>query len=174
MNAIKILPLLDSAFDELFAQDHILFDLGARGISEQTASFRLGYYLQNRFTNHHVDCEYNRLGTGLKKDEKVDQEWMKPDVIVHLRKLKEENLCVVEAKKAANWSGGWNEIEQKLRAFTRKPGNYEYRIGLAWRIAFSQQREKHRAVWFFRGAELCKTSLQNFVSKVTEAIMATE
>src|SRR6266478_4552918 len=129
MTATEILPLLDSAFDELFGRDCILFDLGARGISEQTVTFRLGYYLQKRFRKHHVDCEYNRLGTGLKKDEHVQQEWMKPDVIVHRRKLKEENLCVVEAKKAGNWKAGLNEIEQKLRAFTRKPGNYEYRLG---------------------------------------------
>jgi hypothetical protein len=174
MTAIQILPMLDEAFNELFRHDRILFDLGARGISEQTVTFRLGYYLQLLFFKHHVDCEYNRLGTGLKKDEQVNQEWMKPDVIVHLRKLKKENLCVVEAKKAANWKGGWNEIEQKLKAFTRKPGNYEYRIALAWRIAFSQQREKHRAVWFFRGAELCQTSLEDFVGEVTEAIKATE
>jgi len=174
MNAIESLPLLNSAFDELFARDCILFDLGARGISEQTATFRLGYYLQQLFASHDVDCEYNGLGIGLKKDERVDQQWMKPDVIVHVRKLKEENLCVIEAKKAANWKAGWNEIEQKLKAFTRKPGNYEYRIGVAWRIAFSQQREKHRAAWFFRGTELCQTSLQDFVSEVTEAIKGTE
>src|ERR1700730_10476879 len=135
MTASEILPMLASAFEDLFRQDQMLFDLGTEGISEQTVTFRLGYYLQQHFYNHHVDCEYNRLGTDLKTDEFVDQEWMKPDVIVHVRKPKEENLAVIEAKKASRWNGGWAEMEAKLRAFTREPGNYEYRLGMAWRIA---------------------------------------
>jgi hypothetical protein len=172
MTAIEILPVLDRAFDELFARDCLLFELGTRGISEQTVTFRFGHYLQYLFPEHNVDCEYNRLGSGLKKDEKVDQEWMKPDVIVHWRKVKKQNLCVIEAKKAGNWNAGWGEIEQKLRAFTRVPGNYEYRLGLAWRIAVSQQREKHRAFWFLNGKQICETGLEEFVDDVTHVIDA--
>jgi hypothetical protein len=61
MNVAKILPLLESAFQELFNSDRILFDLGSQGISEQSVTFRLGLYLQHRFRDHNVDCEYNRL-----------------------------------------------------------------------------------------------------------------
>lgn len=151
MSALKIVPLLASAFDELFTRDCILFDLGAEGISEQTATFRLGYYLQNRFPYHNVDCEYNRWFDEPKRDERVDLEWMKPDVIIHTRRTQSENLIVIEAKKGLRWDAGWADIEQKLQAFTRTGGRYEYRLGVAWRIAESQNPEEHEAVWFFHG-----------------------
>lgn len=172
MNAAEILPLLESAFQELFGRDQILFDLGTQGISEQSVTFRLGLYLQQRFGHHNVDCEYNRWGTEPKTDENVDLEWMKPDVIVHLRKIKEENLVVIEAKKSGKWAGGWHDIEQKLKAFTRKPGNYEYRLGMAWKIRALQDPAKHEAVWFWSGDELCRTSVINFEATVLEAINA--
>jgi hypothetical protein len=172
MNPREILPLLESAFQELFGRDGILFDLGAEGISEQSVTFRLGLYLQCRFGDHHVDCEYNRWGTKKKTDENVDLDWMKPDVLVHVRTIKEENLLVIEAKKSGKWAAGWHDTEQKLKAFTRKPGNYEYRLGMAWKIRAQQDPANHEAVWFCDGSELCRTSVVNFVAVVSEAIDA--
>lgn len=172
MKAAEILSILESGFQELFNCDRILFNLGSQGISEQSVTFRLGFYLQHRFCNHNVDCEYNRLGTGLKTDEHVDLEWMKPDVIVHTRKIKEQNLAVIEAKKSGKWAGGWPEVEQKLKAFTRKAGHYEYRIGMAWKIRASQDPTQHIAVWFFNGEELCRTKVIDFVDEVLKAINA--
>jgi len=168
MKVSEILPLLQSAFVELFGRDRILFDLGAQGISEQSVTFRLGFYLQQRFENHHVDCEYNRRGTTLKTDEYVDLEWMKPDVIVHTRKIKEQNLVVIEAKKSGQWAAGWHDTEQKLKAFTREPGNYEYRLGMAWKIQASQDPSKHEAIWFLGGNELCRTSVVDFIATVSK------
>jgi hypothetical protein len=174
MNRLDVLSRLVDAFDELFASDKMLFDLGTNGVSEQTVTFRLGHYLQRRFADHHVDCEYNRLDAGLKVDPQVELEWMKPDVIVHVRREKGDNLLVVEAKKAAQWAGGWRDTSQKLEAFTRRAGNYEYRLGVAWRIAASQDPEDHLAVWFLDGAELCRSSLSGFIPEVSDAILAAE
>lgn len=170
MSIAEILPKLESAFQELFARDQILFDLGTQGISEQSITFRLGFYLQQRFGGYNVDCEYNRRGNGPKNDEHVDLEWMKPDVIVHTRTIKDNNLAVIEAKKAGLWAAGWTDIDQKLKAFTRYPSNYEYRLGMAWRIEASQNPADHVAVWFWGGEELCRTLVINFVSEVSGAI----
>lgn len=174
MNTADILSPVESAIEEVFSRDSQLFDLGTNGISEQSVTFRLGHYLQLRFQNLHVDCEYNRCGTDLKTDENVDLEWMKPDVIVHHRKEKYANILVIEAKKAGLWADGWPDINQKLRAFTRKPGNYEYRLGLAWQIAASQDPAKHRLVWFWRGGELCRTPVLGFTGQVLHSVSAIE
>ena len=172
MTAVEILPLLDSAFVELFDRDCALFTLGTSGISEQTLTFRLGHYLQQRFEKHHVDCEYNRFEDKLKNDIYVDQEWMKPDVIIHWRTKKEQNLLVVEAKKAGQWEGGWASTSQKLEAFTRQPGKYEYRLGLAWQISESQDPRTHLGAWFRKGTEICRTRIYDFVTEVQTNIKA--
>jgi len=174
MNTEDILIRVESAFQAVFGRDSLLFDLGTNGISEQSLTFRLGLYLQQLFPLLHVDCEYNRCGTDLKTDEHVDLEWMKPDVIVHERKEKHANLIVIEAKKAVLWAGGWHDINQKLTAFTREPGKYEYRLGLAWRIPASQNPAKHRLVWFGRGGELCRTPVLGFTEQVLHAVNAIE
>lgn len=97
---------------------------------------------------------------------------MKPDVIVHARKRKEENLVVIEAKKSGQWTRGWPEVAQKLKAFTCKAGKYEYRIGIAWKIEASQEPAEHVAVWFCDGEELCRTKVVDFVNEVLAAIKA--
>lgn len=172
MSAIALVPFLASAFERVFdpEQDGALFQLGTDGISEQTLTFRLGLYLQCCFPKHHVDCEYNRLDTGLKTDPEVNQKWMKPDVIVHWRRIKKENLIVIEAKKARTWKKGWDRIEAKLKAFTRQPGKYEYRLGMAWRIAVSGDPSKHDAIWFWKGKEIERTNLIKFENKLIAAL----
>jgi hypothetical protein len=174
MRTAEILCFVHAALEEVFAQDSVLFDLGANGISEQSVTFRLGHYLQHRFPHSHVDCEYNRCGTDPKTDEQVDLEWMKPDVIVHERKEKHSNLVVIEAKKAALWNAGWHDIDQKLRAFTRTPGKYEYRLGLAWRIATSRDPAHHSLVWFWCGGKLCGTPVLGFQDEILARISTWE
>jgi hypothetical protein len=164
----EICSLIDSSFAELFRADMDLFTLGVDGISEQTLTFRLGHYLQKRFTGYNVDCEYNRYLDGLKNDEQVDQEWMKPDIIVHWRRRNDQNLLVIEAKKARRWPADWPKTESKLAAFTRRPGKYEYRLGLAWKIAASGDATQHEAIWFKLGNVVAHTSLQGGAEKFIE------
>ena len=170
MTADQIVPVVAESFRELFQEDKVLFELGTSGISEETLTFRLGLYLQKLLPQYNVDCEYNRFEDTLKNDPHVDQKWMMPDVIVHRRTKKPHNLIVIEAKKWGSWSGGWPRIKGKLEAFTRLPGKYEYRLGLAWKMKASDQAVDHVAIWFMNGAELCRTTLSAFEAELLHAI----
>lgn len=170
MTAAEIVPIVSSAFAKLFDEDKILFGLGCDGISEETLTFRLALYLQELLPQHNVDCEYNRFEDTLKNDPHVDQKWMMPDVIVHRRTKKEHNLIVVEAKKWRPWRRGLPRIVRKLEAFTRVPGKYQYRLGLAWRMKASTTALDHQAIWYMRGTELCRTSLSGFQGVLLTAI----
>lgn len=121
-------------------------DLFFVNVSERTLSSKLACYISEYFFGWDVDCEYNRLGSvGHRKlidrsKEKFKQaraagiipppitsldELVKsdlgvsvfPDIIVHHRTHKFENLLIVEIKKANNPDVelGWDEF--KIRFF---------------------------------------------------------
>ncbi len=87
-------------------------------------------YMQAKFPEWDVDCEYNRyqnVPKVLPTDEKVplDDEngrTVFPDIIVH-RRNKRQNLLVIEAKKSL--SPHYEEDMKKLRLF-KQPEPYGY------------------------------------------------
>jgi hypothetical protein len=158
---------------KLFAEDKELFDLGNKGINEQTLTFRLGLYLAAQFPDHNVDCEYNRLWDGTKRCTRFRIKWMKPDVIVHIRRCDKANILCVEAKKAIYWKYIDNiprDVRRKLRALTYPTAEYGYALGLAWRIAPSRDPRDHQANWFVGGEPRLKTSLRNFEEELIAAL----
>jgi hypothetical protein len=166
---------LSNGIAKLFIKDEELFDLGAKGINEQTLTFRLGLYLAEEFPDHHVDCEYNRLWDGTKRCVRFRIKWMKPDVIVHIRRCDKANMVCVEAKKAIYWKyvdKVPRDVRRKLRALTYPTAEYGYTLGLAWRIAPSRNPDDHEATWFIAGEARLRTGMRNFemelIAKLSE------
>jgi len=160
-----ILSRLARSFERLFDHDGELFEKGDGGIHEQTLTFRLGFYLQDEFPDLHVDCEYNRRGNDLKK-RRLGGPLMKPDVVVHRRGLRDDNLLVVGAKKASQWNATFPELSAKVSDLTNPGGLYGYKIGLCWNVAESRKRAQHRAFWFSNGVFVAETPLNRFQSVV--------
>jgi hypothetical protein len=158
-------------FDLLFENDVDLFDLGTRGVSEETITFRLGLYLQSLFPGHHVDCEYNRMWDQVKKCDLLGIASMEPDVLIHRRQSDESNLFCLEAKKQYLWTHaekGYDRMQRKLEALTHPKAEYRYRLGLAWRIAESQDRTVHGATWFLNGEPKPEIGLSGFQAQLLD------
>jgi hypothetical protein len=111
-------------------------------VNERSITHKLAEYLQSEFPYWHVDCEYNRLGSEVKRlvpkfiysrpadPADIEAITVFPDIIVHRRRTN-YNLLVVEVKKAAG-RGDMRDVE-KLKAFTRVH-EYEYKYGLFLKI----------------------------------------
>lgn len=113
---------LNEAIELLFKIDHYLLDADA---SERSLSHRLAVHMIDRFPNYDIDCEYNRDGFDVKKltlsarnvsDNDVDAVTVFPDIIVHKRGDQNNNLLVIEIKKASSLVSHDYDIE-KLQAF---------------------------------------------------------
>ena len=95
------------ALSELLANDHDLLELDA---NERSITFRFAMYLQPRFPDWTVDCEFKRDGVEPKRlghlelypdSEDEEAKTVFPDVIVHRRGTK-QNYLVVEFKKSTS------------------------------------------------------------------------
>ncbi len=124
--------LVVEAVDLLLARDHDLF---SRDLNERTLTHRLAVYLEPRFADWHVDCEYNRNGKdpkemflprqrlGVVTDEDLEARTVFPDILVHERGTNTRNLLVLEAKKTT--SNVDEEFDlRKLDAFREAPFHY--------------------------------------------------
>lgn len=116
-------PLLEKAYGELLKNDSFLLQ---NDVNERTITHRLAIYLEKYFPEYHIDCEYNRNGSGIapksleglkrkiaeteiqkKPEDYIDDTsamTVYPDIIIHKRGL-QEGFIVIEAKKSTNFAG---------------------------------------------------------------------
>jgi hypothetical protein len=132
MDDLEILETAALAIDALIEGEQELF---AVDVNERSLSARLAIYLQHKFPDWHVDCEYNRLGDGIKRlprpeESRTDDSQGRtiyPDIIVH-RRGERANLLVIEVKKHDN--DDTDRDIQKLEGLTSPDGEYAYRLGI--------------------------------------------
>ena len=88
---------------------------------------RLAVYLEKseKFDGYLIDCEYNRNETNVKKNppDKVKNCAFRPDIIVHKRGSDDDNLIMIEAKKA---SANPSEKEEEKKRLRRHAEEYKY------------------------------------------------
>lgn len=142
---------LCSAIDSLLKKDYKLIEFD---VAERSIAHKLAEHLQLHFSDHCVDCEYNKNFDDSKEvhliqdglTEKLKTKYQDrlgeldadellsistyPDIIVHKRRSNEENLLVVELKKVGSKVSA-DLDDQKLRAFTvqSSANPYHYRLG---------------------------------------------
>lgn len=139
------------AFATFLNNDRDLLEADA---NERSLTHKLAEYLQQQFTDWHVDCEYNRNGP----EPKTLPEWRSirvaanhtdattvfPDIIIHRRttpesqRCKAENLVVIEAKKST--TAARSQDKAKLRAYLSEYG-YDY----AFLVIFPVGKDAHSA-----------------------------
>lgn len=124
---------VSEAVRRLLEKDSLLIE---KQLHEMTLSFRLGFYLAEVFEpEFDVDCEYNReLDNPKRRDNLMDSNSHRPDVIVHKRGDNSSNLIVIEIKKTFNRKDALDEkkhIEEWMAA------ERFYRLGV--RVAFEWQ-----------------------------------
>ncbi len=123
----EVRAALSAALEDFDARDRYLLE---NDLNERTISHRLAIYLQKRFPDWEVDCEYNRnrditKSLDLPRDgiswEDTDAKTVSPDIIVHKRGPG-PNLLVIEMKKVG-LRGDFDY--QKLTAYKAQIG-YRY------------------------------------------------
>jgi hypothetical protein len=163
-----------AAVETFLANDKELLGLDAH---EQSISHRIAVYLEQPFEGFNVDCEYNRHGVGSKdvklikklksvryscrcddcrnwstgsqdKDNSSEKNLIRPDVLVHERKIDEKNEIVIEIKKDQECEFD----KEKLRALTlskSKYGEFGYKLGVF--VYFPNNEAEYK--WFENGVE---------------------
>ena len=142
-----------AAICALYRHDRELLEINT---NERSITHKLAEYLQREFPSWHVDCEYNRLGRDTKKlavnvgkpsPHDTEAKTVFPDIIVHRRKT-DNNLLIMEVKKAGNQDKTW-DIE-KLKLFTQVP-EYQYQYGLFLEL----EQNGHSKLELYRNGESC-------------------
>lgn len=167
-NRSQIEKIVAECLEALFRNDISLLQ---NDVSERAITHKIAEYLQVKFPDLNVDCEYNRnfeLGAEASKTLWVlkDREINKglgeddllaistyPDIIVHRRMTNAENLLIMEVKKK-NSRVGHDHDHEKLKAFTElgKRNSYYYQFGVFILLETGTEKpKKPELTWFVRG-----------------------
>jgi hypothetical protein len=133
-NQTSVEAAIGAALDMLLADDLHLLEADT---SERSLSHQLAVRLAAHFPGFHVDCEYNRDGFDVKKlalperhatDDSLEAVTVFPDIIIHVRGRTDQNLLVIEMKKASSRVGDEYDLK-KLDAFKSDLG-YQFALHL--------------------------------------------
>lgn len=122
----SVAAAVSSALARLLERDAHLF---RANVNERTIAHRLAVYLEWRYPDWDVDCEYNRDGYSPKalplEDGSCDDDEhgsrVYPDIILHKRNSN-NNFVVVELKKSNNPQGDQRDFA-KLRSYCSELGS---------------------------------------------------
>ena len=152
-------------------------------VHEQSLSGALYYYLNKSLSNKKIisrtnkrslDMEYNK--TFIIENDKINpkriscnsncflknkicdgKKYFRPDIILHQRGNNNENILIIECKKANDIED--NDVQydfEKLKAFTCENGNFKYKIGVS--IVFNN---KHPILTYFINKTKLSINLTN-------------
>lgn len=153
LNTVK--QKVNNALNILKQNDAILLEIN---VNERTLSHKLAEYLQGEFSEHNVDCEYNRheretkmlyVPTDPINWNDIESKTVFPDIVIHNRNSDNENLLVIEIKKSSNKISPEFDI-RKIQAFTKKPYNYKFGLFLKINVDDGSNCLK----WYQDGSEI--------------------
>ena len=126
--------IISDALKEVVSEE--LYYEVAHDMHEVALCHRLAVHLEKseKFDGYLIDCDYNRSGINVKRSErnvkkhpreKVKNCGFRPDIIVHKRGSDDDNLIMIEAKKASATRPQKKEAKKRLRRHA-KAYNYCY------------------------------------------------
>jgi len=145
---------LEAAVQCLLDRDSYLLEVDA---NERSITHRLAVYLQQKFEDRNVDCEYNRQLENTKKlfprdlsapqhldDPAFDEDARTayPDIIVH-RRGTDKNLLVIEVKKTSSCVDESYDL-CKLQLYKEQLG---YKYALFLRLSVGTDRDEPYLYW---------------------------
>lgn len=115
--------IISEALQEVVSEE--LYCEVAYDMHEVALCHRLAVHLENSggFDGYLIDCDYNR-SKGNPKEYPIDKGF-RPDIIVHKRGSNDDNLIMIEAKKASATRPQKRKARKKLRR-NAKAYNYCY------------------------------------------------
>lgn len=127
---------LDESIRRFLEREADLLTLDA---NERAITHKFAEYLAPCFADWQVDCEYDRLLEEAKRLRlRGEMKRVIPDIIVH-RRNSDDNLLVIEAKKADDRRGSKADLE-KLREFKKQLG-YRHAIFMEFRTGANPKIE---------------------------------
>ncbi|MBI3841566.1 MAG: hypothetical protein HY295_00180 [Thaumarchaeota archaeon] len=130
----------------LLKQDLFLLKNDAQ---ERSITHKFAEYLQQEFSDWHVDCEYNRNLGKIKRRE--NGSGFNPDIIIHIRETYNDFL-IIEVKKS---NGQNNDEVNRLKEATENNSRLHYKLGLFILFYVEQNYQKHPELrWFENGQEI--------------------
>ena len=134
-NAVK--DKIINAYKKLLEKDIYLLK---NDVNERSITHKMAEYLQQEFSEYHVDCEYNRDGHFTKKlatkkidTDDIEAQTIYPDIIIHKRGDNNNNFVIIEAKKAYANEIGKNKDIQKLKDYEEQL-HYKFAIFITFYI----------------------------------------
>lgn len=116
-----------ACLEKLQRRDGELFN--AKGsVAERAIAHRLAVYLERKYSDFHVDCEYNKHGYGLKCPSlsKYKKHSVMPDICIHSRREDGYNLAVFEIKKFDTTKEKYSRDKEKIHCYINELG---YKFG---------------------------------------------
>lgn len=155
MGFMKVLyRILNLSIEQFYCHDKVLIELGM----EQACVARIFYYMQRLidlndefkiFSKYNLDCEYYKFEEEKKRIPRLNN-GIRPDIILHKRKVK-DNLLVIEFKTYKN-SISENATRMdftKLLDLTRLDGVYAYKLGVY--IELKNEFREISYIFFYNG-----------------------
>lgn len=149
---------LRDAVRQLIRNDRFLLDHAVR---EEAISHRIAVYLEPRFAEYNVDCEYNcdlDSESGRKRilyDDQNEARDVRPDIIVHHRGLNgpDHNQLVVEVKKEPSDDELLRTDREKLRKFTKvnQGTHFQYCCGALVFLGVKENSGYMKIEWYKDG-----------------------
>ncbi len=127
MELETLLEVIKKALNTFFEKDSFLIK---NDTHEQAISHKIAFYLENELknfleeNNYSIDTEYNRYWEDPKRSKELDNNLIKPDIIIHKRweNNEDSNLIIFEIKK---WELNENDIK-KLKEMTKNSWEFKY------------------------------------------------
>lgn len=137
---------IEKSIDKLIENDRELIENNM----EWATAHKLARYLEDHYPKWNIDCEYNKMGPDFVTKHDSNNQYRRPDIIIHHRGRleREHNLLVIEVKMEA---GNDDDLE-KLIDFTSNPSGdrgFQYQFGL--KISFHPSLSLN---WFSGGREV--------------------
>jgi len=130
---LEVKEKVEIALSMLLKNDAFLLE---HDVNERSISHKLAEYLQQLFSDYHVDCEYNKNNEMPKyinnfwNKVKIKDPLVYPDINVHLRNTN-INVLVIEIKKSTNKDLEERDFDLvKLKAYLSKGDEYCYQFGV--------------------------------------------
>ena len=141
-------------------------------VNERSISHKFAEYLQQQFPEYHVDCEYNKqvdqydeltkkeVLFNKEEEEKyfpktidirdTNSHTVYPDIIIHIRGSKENNLLAIEVKKNSN-----SEILSQVKDYVKlKKFMEQLSYPLSCFVGFGRNQKESIPEFFVESAEL--------------------
>lgn len=123
LNLQQLKQIMENACNEVISKDLDLLKIWAQ---EESINHRLAVYLENKFWDYKIDCEYNRDWSNTKLD--AGNKKFRPDIIIHKRTI-EDNLVYIEIKTNDDWR--WKVwITEDLQKIKDNQIKYNYQYGV--------------------------------------------